>query len=51
VIRELIYHFYQGPIGGVITAFTLINDNTKDEIDFEWVGSDRNFGTFESSPP
>ncbi|KAI9352499.1 concanavalin A-like lectin/glucanase domain-containing protein [Zopfochytrium polystomum] len=32
----------QGPIGGVITAFTLMNYQTLDEIDFEWVGSDRN---------
>ncbi|KAJ1550254.1 hypothetical protein HK405_001033, partial [Cladochytrium tenue] len=31
----------QGPIGGVITAFTLMNYSTLDEVDLEWVGSDR----------
>ncbi|KAI8849329.1 concanavalin A-like lectin/glucanase domain-containing protein [Chytridium lagenaria] len=43
--RSLLYGSVEAKIraapgGGVITALTLINDATKDEIDWEWVGSD-----------
>ncbi|KAI9206818.1 concanavalin A-like lectin/glucanase domain-containing protein [Polychytrium aggregatum] len=31
----------QSSVGGAITAFTLFNGTSKDEIDYEWVGNDR----------
>ncbi|KAJ3280220.1 hypothetical protein HDU79_011889 [Rhizoclosmatium sp. JEL0117] len=32
----------QSTIGGAVTYLTLINQNTADEIDFEWIGNERN---------
>ncbi|KAJ3073675.1 hypothetical protein HDU98_000948 [Podochytrium sp. JEL0797] len=31
----------QSTIGGVVTYLTLINQESKDEIDFEWIGNER----------
>ncbi|KAJ3194363.1 hypothetical protein HDU82_002485, partial [Entophlyctis luteolus] len=31
----------QSTVGGVVTYLTLINDDTKDEIDYEWIGNER----------
>ncbi|KAI9338734.1 concanavalin A-like lectin/glucanase domain-containing protein [Obelidium mucronatum] len=31
----------QSTIGGVVTYLTLINQNTKDELDLEWIGNER----------
>ncbi|KAI9338735.1 concanavalin A-like lectin/glucanase domain-containing protein [Obelidium mucronatum] len=32
----------QATVGGCVTYLTLINQETKDEIDFEWIGNERN---------
>ncbi|ORY47790.1 concanavalin A-like lectin/glucanase [Rhizoclosmatium globosum] len=32
----------QATVGGAVTYLTLINQVTKDEIDFEWIGNERN---------